>query len=49
MNNNSLHQRFQIDEGNSAMVSRIIKQTIEAGLIRLYDPAANREALTDLI
>lgn len=44
MNNTSLRQRFQIDEGNSAMVSRIIKQTIEAGLIRLYDPAANRKA-----
>lgn len=43
MNNTSLRQRFQIDEGNSAMVSRIIKQTIEAGLIRLYDPKANRK------
>ncbi|MDU9411759.1 ATP-binding protein [Pseudomonas solani] len=42
MNNTSLRLRFQIDEGNSAMVSRVIKQTIEAGLIRLYDPAANR-------
>ncbi len=44
MNNTSLRERFQIDEGNSAMVSRIIKQTIEAGLIRLYDPKANRKA-----
>ncbi|MCY1302022.1 hypothetical protein D9M70_516600 [compost metagenome] len=44
MNNTSLRERFHIDEGNSAMVSRIIKQTIEAGLIRLYDPKANRKA-----
>ena len=43
MNNTSLRERFQIDEGNSAMASRIIKQTIEAGLIRLYDPNANRK------
>lgn len=44
MNNTSLRERFQIDEGNSAIASRIIKQTIEAGLIRLYDPKANRKA-----
>lgn len=43
MNNTSLRERFQIEEGNSAMASRIIKQTIEAGLIRLYDPNANRK------
>ena len=43
MNNTSLRERFQIEEGNSAMASRIIKQTIEAGLIRLYDPTANRK------
>jgi predicted HTH transcriptional regulator len=43
MNNTSLRERFQIDEGNSAMASRIIKQAIEAGLIRLYDPKANRK------
>lgn len=44
MNNTSLRERFQIDEGNSAMASRIIKQTMEAGLIRLHDPKANRKA-----
>lgn len=43
MNNTSLRERFRIDEGNSAMASRIIKQTIDAGLIRLYDPKANRK------
>lgn len=44
MNNTSLRERFRISEGNSAVASRIIKQTIGAGLIRLYDPQANRKA-----
>ena len=30
--------------GNSAIVSRIIKQAIEDGLIRLHDPEANRKS-----
>lgn len=45
MNNASLRERFQIEDGNAAMASRIIKQAIETGLIRLYDPKANRKAL----
>ncbi len=45
MNNASLRGRFDIDEGNSAMASRVIKQTVEAGLIRLYDPKANRRTM----
>jgi ATP-dependent DNA helicase RecG len=44
MNNTSLRERFRIDEGNSAMASRVIKQAVEAKLIRLYDPNANRKA-----
>ncbi|MBE0508463.1 MAG: transcriptional regulator, partial [Marinospirillum sp.] len=44
MNNTSLRARFNIEEGNSAMASRIIKQTVDAGLIRLYDANANRKA-----
>ncbi|AKH68163.1 putative transcriptional regulator with HTH domain [Spongiibacter sp. IMCC21906] len=44
MNNTSLRERFRIEEGNSAMASRIIKQTVEAGLIRLHDSTANRRA-----
>ncbi|WP_206618020.1 ATP-binding protein [Hahella sp. KA22] len=44
MNNTSLRERFNIDEGNSAVASRVIKQTLEAGLIHLYDPKANRKA-----
>ena len=43
MNNTSLRERFSIDEGNSAIASRIIKQTLDAGLIYLHDPAANRK------
>lgn len=45
MNNASLRERFDIDESNSAMASRVIKQTVEAGMIRLYDPNANRRAM----
>lgn len=44
MNNTSLRERFKIDEGNSSIASRVIKQAQAAGLIRLYDPAANRKA-----
>ncbi|MCK4840527.1 MAG: transcriptional regulator, partial [Methylococcales bacterium] len=43
MNNTSLRERLSINEGSSAVVSRLIKQTIDAGLIRLYDPKANRK------
>ena len=43
MNNTSLRERFKIDKANSAMASRLIKQTMEAGLIRLYDDKANRK------
>jgi len=44
MNNGSLRKRFGIEEKNSAVVSRVIKQAIDADLIKLYDPAANRNA-----
>lgn len=37
MNSTSLRQRFRIEEQNKAQVSRIIKQTMDTGLIRLYD------------
>lgn len=42
MNNTTVRERFAISEANSAQASRIIKQTSEAGLIRLYDETANR-------
>lgn len=44
MNNASVRERFRIDEVNSAMASRVIKQTVDAGLIKLYDAKANRNA-----
>lgn len=44
MNNTSLRERFSIAEGNSAMASRVIKLAVDAGLIRLHDPKANRKA-----
>ena len=41
MKRSLLRDRFKMDTSNSAMASRVIKQTIDAGLIRLYDPTAN--------
>jgi len=44
MNNTSLRERFQIESKNSATASRIISQSIDSGLIRLYDEKANRRS-----
>ena len=44
MNNASLRERFGIEEKNSATISRVIKQAVEADLVKLYDHAANRKA-----
>lgn len=38
LTNTSLRDRFGIDKGNSAMVSRIIKEAIEDGVIKLANP-----------
>jgi predicted HTH transcriptional regulator len=38
LNNQSLRERFGIDKNNSAVASRIIADTFEAGLIKLSDP-----------
>lgn len=38
MTNSSLRQRFGILEHNSSLMSRIIKDSVNAGLIRPYDP-----------
>ena len=38
LNNASLRERFNIAENNSAQVSRIIKDTMEVGLIKPSDP-----------
>lgn len=38
MTNSSLRERFGIAEQNSAMVSRIIREAMEDGLVKPYDP-----------
>lgn len=43
-NNTSLRERLGVDEKNSALISRIFKQAVDAGCIRLYDSKANRKA-----
>jgi ATP-dependent DNA helicase RecG len=42
--NATLRERFGIDEKNSSMVSRIIKDTVEAGLIRCHDETVGSRA-----
>ncbi|AQQ71720.1 hypothetical protein SMSP2_02098 [Limihaloglobus sulfuriphilus] len=44
MSNSSLRERFGIDAKNSAMVSRIIKDSLEAGLICLFDESVGAKA-----
>jgi predicted HTH transcriptional regulator len=38
MTNQSLRERFAIDEKNYPMASRIISDSIDSGLIKDYDP-----------
>ncbi|MGY6275102.1 hypothetical protein [Methylomonas sp. MgM2] len=45
MNNTSLRERLGFEEKNSAMISRIIKQASDVGLIRPYDPDAGTKAM----
>jgi len=45
MNNTSLRERLGVEEKNSAMISRIIKQAADAGVIRPYDPDAGTKAM----
>ena len=40
MSNAVLRDRFGVEEKNKATVSRIIKDTVEAGLVKLSDPNA---------
>jgi hypothetical protein len=46
MTNESLRKRLGIDDKNYSMASRVVKEAIEAGLIKPYDPsnASNRYA-----
>jgi hypothetical protein len=43
MTNTSLRERFGIEAHNSAIASRIIKETLEIKLIRPYDESASRK------
>lgn len=43
MTNTTLRERFDIEDKNSATASRIIKETLEAELIRPYDGTASRK------
>jgi predicted HTH transcriptional regulator len=45
MNNTSLRKRFGIETKNSAMASRVIKDTIKAEVIKPYDPDSGTRAL----
>ena len=44
MTNTTLRDRFGIEEKNSSMASRIIRDTIEAGLIRCHDETVGSKA-----
>lgn len=44
MTNSTLRDRFGIDSKNSAMVSRIIRDTLNAGKIRCYDDSVGSKA-----
>ncbi|ABI69781.1 putative transcriptional regulator [Syntrophomonas wolfei subsp. wolfei str. Goettingen G311] len=39
--NASLRERFNIETKNSSMISRLLKQTMERGLIKLADETAS--------
>ena len=43
MTNSSLRERFGIEERNSAIASRIIRDTIEVKLVRPYDPEQGKK------
>ncbi|HVR40450.1 MAG TPA: ATP-binding protein [Thermoanaerobaculia bacterium] len=49
MTNTSLRKRFGIDDKNYSMVSRIIKETIEAGQIKPRDPDSKSKKLAKYV
>lgn len=49
MTNSSLRERFKIDAKNSAIASRIIKDTIDFGLIKPHDPYYYSRKLADYV
>lgn len=40
VSNSILRKRFGVEEKNKAIISRIVKDTLEAGLIKLADETA---------
>ncbi len=44
MTNSSLRKRFAVEEKNIAMISRIIRETLQSGLIRCYDESVGSKA-----
>lgn len=45
MNNTTLRERFGVDEKNSAMISRIIKEAMKEGRIKQYDSSVGTKAM----
>ncbi len=43
MTNSSLRERLAIDDENAAQASRLIRDSVKAGLVRLYDPDSRRK------
>ncbi len=49
MNNESLRKRMGIEDRNYPMASRIIKETLEEGLIKIYDPSNKSKRLVKYV
>jgi len=45
MNNTTLRERFGIDEKNSAVISRIIKQAVQDNRVKAYDASVGSKAM----
>jgi predicted HTH transcriptional regulator len=43
MTNASLRERMQIDDASAAQASRLIRDAVKAGVIKLFDPEARRK------
>ena len=46
MGNASLRARFGADEPSASTISRLIRDTVNAGLIKPYDPNGGRKYMT---
>lgn len=45
VNNSSVRARFGLDDSQASQTSRLLKTTVDAGLIRPYDPSAGTKSL----